>query len=311
MDAPGLSAPRIGFPLGSTVRQATRGSARRGNSGTGSGRDAVEGQPRPAKSSPINASIPAARRSWHRSTDRTAAPESRSASLTVVRRSPAERRNRKEVPGSDTCTVARTVRATRVDPGCNRPRPGRFARHVTQHSPSGPAGFLVKSAGFCIHIGSRKAETGGPSGSQRSKGVTRRCRQIGLQGLKQRAGSQPDIRRCGLRRQPGPRRRTPECPGRVTRAGEWSSRSPYARPSGPEIAEAERDRIERAEPHWLIILPTTGWRRRPRFQRSCACSASPVEVTTPSRCAPRTGSEADFGTVLDGYIVASRAARVG
>ena len=124
MDAPGLSAPRIGFPLGSTVRQATRGSARRGNSGTGPGRGAVEGQPRPAKSSPVNALIPAARRSWHRSTDRTAAPERRSALITVVRRSPAERRNRKEVPGSDTCTVARTVRATRVDPGCNRPRPG-------------------------------------------------------------------------------------------------------------------------------------------------------------------------------------------
>ena len=40
----------------------------------------------------------------------------------------------------------------------------------------------------------------------------------------------------------------------VIRAGERSSRSPYARPSGPEIAEAERDRIERADADWIIVL---------------------------------------------------------
>ena len=38
------------------------------------------------------------------------------------------------------------------------------------------------------------------------------------------------------------------------RAGEWSSRSLYARPSDPEIAQAERDRIEWADTHRLVVL---------------------------------------------------------
>ena len=38
------------------------------------------------------------------------------------------------------------------------------------------------------------------------------------------------------------------------RAGEWSSRSLYARPSGPEVGEAEGDRIEGTDADRVVVL---------------------------------------------------------
>ena len=43
-------------------------------------------------------------------------------------------------------------------------------------------------------------------------------------------------------------------PGFAIRAGERSNRSLYARPSGPEVGEAEGDRIEGADAHRVVVL---------------------------------------------------------
>ena len=46
----------------------------------------------------------------------------------------------------------------------------------------------------------------------------------------------------------------PRAPCFAIRAGERSNRSLYARPSGPEIAEAKGDRIERADADRVVVL---------------------------------------------------------